>query len=755
MTIKKATVLGAGNMGSQIAALLVNAGLKVQLLDIALDDENPNKLSKAAYDRITDRRKSSLYSLSFAGNLSYGNFDDDLKDAKDSDLFIEAVSEKIEIKHDLWSKVSNIASDTAILTSNTSGIPIADIAEVLTEEQQGRFLGLHFFNPPQYMKLVEIIPHAGTDEKVTQLLSDFTIKTLGKGVVEAKDVNAFVGNRIGVYALTNVIKHAEEQGLSIEEVDALTGNVIGRPKTATYGLIDLVGADIAYNVTKGMLAVEEEANYYDMPQTLEKAVDLGKLGNKVKEGFYKRVDRKTKLVLDVNSGEYNEPQDIDIPILNDFSKNTAKNLEVIFNADDKYGKFLWDTLADLFYYSAISVPKATEDYINVDRAMVWGYNWRLGPFQMWDAIGFEAVRDRLAETHGDLPEWINNLQDGFYKPEDTLSQAKPVSDLTHETIWNKENVGELNLADNGILVYTLRTPNNSLTNDFFVNYAEAVDLLEKTPEYRGMVLYSEGKNFSVGANLLDVAKAIKEGRQETDIADMVDNLHTAVLKMKHSSKPIVTAAKGQALGGGAELLLYSPFVVASSELYMGLVEIGVGLVPSGGGLAEVAERIYLKGYDRPQEIKALSKAFMNLATAKVSKNAYKAREMGYLRPTDTIINNDELLVEAAIKKADFEATYNYIPTAPQSYELAGTNFFAVAHASADSLVSGQFASEYDGIIAKEIANVVAGGQVPIGALGNQKYLMSLEKAAFVKLSQNEKTLDRIEHMLTKKRPLRN
>lgn len=755
MTIRKATVLGAGNMGSQIAALLVNAGLKVQLLDIAVDDDNPNKLAKQAYDRITDKRKSPLYSLSFAGNLTYGNFDDDLKDAEDSDLFIEAVSEKLDIKHDLWSKVSKVASDHAILSTNTSGIPIGDIASVLPEEQKERFLGLHFFNPPQYMKLVEIIPHEGTNPKVTETLSDFAIRKLGKGVVKANDVNAFVGNRIGVYALTNVIKHADEKDLSIEEVDALTGNVIGRPKTATFGLIDLVGADIAYNVTKGMLGAEEEAKYYEMPAALEKAVDQGKLGNKVKEGFYKRVDKKNKLILDVDSGEYREPKEVDIPLLEDFSKNIPKNLQVIFNADDKYGKFLWDTLADLFYYAANSVPKATEEFINVDRAMVWGFNWRLGPFQMWDAIGFQDVKERLEESHGKLPEWVENVEGSFYKEGDSLSQTKPVSDFTHETLWSKENVGDLRVADNGILLYTLRTPNNSLTNDFFLNYAEAIDVLEKTPEYRGMVLHSEGKNFSVGANLLDIGKAIKEGRQETDIADMVDNLHSTVLRMKHSSKPIVTAAKGQALGGGAELLLYSPFVVAASELYMGLVEVGVGLVPSGGGLAEVAERVYLKGYDRPQEMKALNKTFMNVAQAKVSKNAYKAREMGYLRPTDTIVNNDELLVQAALEKADFEASYNYVPTPPQTYELAGTNFYAVAHANTDALTSGNFATEYDGIIAKEIANVLAGGQVPIDTLGNQKYLMSLEKAAFVKLSQNDKTIDRIEHMLTKKRPLRN
>lgn len=753
MTIKKATVLGAGTMGSQIAALLVNAGLQVKLLDLVVDENDPNKLSQGAFDKIVDKRKGQLYTTDFAGNLTYGNFTDDLVEDSDSDLFVEAVSEKIEIKHDLWSKVAKIAKKDAILATNTSGIPIKDIAEVLDEDAKGRFLGFHFFNPPRFMKLVEIIPHVNTDPKVTQRLKDFTINILGKGVVEAEDVSGFVGNRIGVYSLIDVMIRAEKEGLSVEEVDAITGKLIGRPKTATYKLVDFVGVDIAYHVAKGMIANPEEESFFSIPESIQKLMDLGFLGKKSKQGYYKKLDRKTTVVFDGND-DYREKKDVSFDFVNGLGRSLPKNLKAIFESDDKIAKFLWESLANVMYYSAINVPKATQDYKNIDRAMVWGYNWDLGPFQLWDTIGFEVVRDRLREMYGELPAWIEERTGGFYQAGEGLSQVKGLQEFVSETVWSKENIGDLYVTDNKVLIYTLRTPNNTITSDLSDDLIEAVNTLENS-DYRGMVLYSEGRNFSVGANLVDISKLIKEGKGQEVIPAMVDSLHDAVYALKHANKPIVSAARGQALGGGTELLLYSPFVVTASELYMGLVEVGVGLIPSGGGLAEMAERIYSEGYERAEEIKQLSKVFKNIAFGKVSSNAYEAKRMGYLRDTDVIINNEELVLEVAIKKVEFESSYNYHPITPKTFAAEGSNFYGIALADLNALKSGNFASEYDVKIGSEIASVISGGDVPLGTLVNQRYLMSLEKRSFLSLCAEEKTLQRMEHMLKTKRPLRN
>lgn len=753
MTIKKATILGAGIMGSQIAALLVNAGLQVKILDIVIDETDPNKLSKAAYDRITNPKKSQLYMNELAANLSYGNFQDDLSESSDSDIFIEAVSEKLEIKHNLWEKVAKVAKAGAILTTNTSGIPIGEIAEVLEGENKSHFLGFHFFNPPRHMKLVEIIPHENTDPKVVELLTDFTIQTLGKGVVVANDVSGFVGNRIGVYTMVDAMNRAEEQGLSINEVDAITGQIIGRPKTATYRLGDFVGIDIAFHVAQGMKQNIEEEKYFHTPKMLQQLMDKGNLGNKSKQGFYKK-DGKTIYMYDVVTEDYIEQKPVDFAIMEKLGRNLTKNLQVIFDAEDEIGKFIWDTLANVMYYSAINVPKATQDHKNIDRAMVWGYNWKLGPFQLWDAIGFEKVKERLRETHGELPEWIENRDTNFYGENDSISQVKGLEAYVSKPVWDHKGVSDLYEAENDLLVYVLRTPNNSITGELSKDILQAVKVLEEGP-YRGMIVYAEGSNFSVGANLVQISQTIKDKTAEEFLPEMIGDLHNSVLALKHSTKPIVTAARGRALGGGAELLLYSPFVVAAAESYIGLVEMGVGVLPSGGGLAELAERVYLKGQERGEEIKQLGKVFRNVAFAKVSGHAYEAREMGLLKETDVIIQNEELILEAALKKADLEASYNYLPAAPKQFAVEGTNYRAIAQAELDTLVSGNFASDYDRVIGTEIATVLSGGKVPLGTLADQRYLMNLEKESFIKLCRNEKTLDRMVHMLDKKKPLRN
>lgn len=754
MTINKATVLGAGNMGSQIAALLVNAGIQVTLLDIVIDKNEPNKLSKASYDRITHPKKGQLFSPDFASRLSYGNFNDDLTKTSDSDLFIEAVSEDLTIKHDLWGKIAKIAKPTAILTTNTSGIPIKDIADVFDEETKKRFLGLHFFNPPRHMKLVEVIPHETTASTIIDKIDTFVIRELGKGVVRANDVGSFVANRIGVYTMFDIMRRAEQQGLTVNQTDALTGQVIGRPKTATYRLTDLVGVDIAYHVGKGMAESEADAERWEQPTAITQLVEKGYLGNKTKQGFYKRTPDKQFLVYDYKSQDYVKPEKVEFEILSQLGKNLKHNLDVLFDTTDEFGKFIWDTLANVMYYAAINVPRATNDYKNVDRSMVWGFNWKLGPFQLWDMIGFEKVKERLTKDIGPLPEWVMNRTEPFYGENDNLDQVPSLKDFVRKEIWNHKGISQLYETDNSILIYSIGTPNNTITGELSDDLVKAVDYLENS-DYRAMVIDSPGVNFSLGANLVQVSDIIKDGKASTEVPGLVDSLHTAVKAIKYTSKPIVTAASGMALGGGTELLLHSPFVVASQETYMGLVEMGVGVIPSGGGLAELAERIYKKDMKRAQEIAELDDLFNNIITAKVSSNAYEARRMGYLKETDLIINNSELILEAAIQKADLEATYNYIPNTPIQYKVQGTNWLAVSLAKINSLVDGNFATEYDGVIATEVAKVLAGGEVPLYTHANGDWLRSLEKQGFTKLSQNKKTLERIDHMLKTKKPLRN
>lgn len=752
MNIKKATVLGAGTMGAQIAALLVNAGLKVKLLDIVLDNEDKNKLSKGAYDRITHPKKSMLYNADWNKNLTYGNFEDDLTGGDDSDIFVEAVTEKLAIKHDLWQRVAAIAKQDAILATNTSSIPIGAIAKPLQEEAKARFVGLHFFNPPRYMKLVEIIPHETTDPVVTENLKAFVSTVLGKGAVDANDVSGFVANRIGTYSASDTAYRAEQLGLSITEVDAITGQIIGRPKTGTFRLLDMVGIDIGYFVTKTMMSNPEETEYFKMPKLVEKMVALGNLGDKTKQGFYKKDGRK-RLVFDVETETYVEPKPVELAILKEFSRDLKKNLTTIFESEDEVGIYLWETLRNLMYYSAINVPKATNEYINIDRAMVWGYNWTVGPFQLWDMIGLDKVKARMEKELGELPEWIKERNEPFYKENQSISPASKPEDFAHKQVWKNED-SELFATQDDFLMLAMRTPNNTITVGFEAAIVKAVDVLEKE-DYKGLLLYSDGPNFSVGANLYYMKMAIDQDLVDTETRKGSKLFHEAVRRMKFASKPVVTAAKGRALGGGAELVMASPYVVAAAETYIGLVEAGVGLIPGGGGLAELADRVYRQDASRADKIRQLGDILTKVSTGHVTMSAYEAQKIGFLKETDIIIQNEELVFEAALQTLRLKAAYNYIPNNLVEYEVLGTNFKAIAGAQIDSMIDGHFASKYDGVVTGAIADVLAGGDVPLGTKVNQKWLQKISEDNFVKLSKNEKAYERIVHMLEKKRPLRN
>lgn len=752
MTIRKATVLGAGTMGSQIAALLVNAGLKVKILDIVIDESDPNKISKKSYDMITDKKRPLLFDLEFASNLSYGNFQDDLANDDDADIYIEAVKEELEIKHKVWNQVTKVAKDNAIFATNTSGIPIEAISKAFEPKEKERFLGMHFFNPPRIMKLVEVIPNSSTTETVIQRTQTFAEEILGKGVVVANDVPGFVANRVGTQTMNDIMYRGEEQGFSIVEVDALTGRAIGRPRTGTYGLSDLVGLDIAVTVTNGLQQVPEEQEYFKSTKVAEKLVENGALGRKTKKGFYKK-EGKTRLVFDIESNDYVQPEQPTFEILAKLSKDLKENMDVIFNAEDKAGLFLWETLRNNFYYSAINVPKAAADFKDIDRAIVWGFNWKKGPFQLWDLMGFERVKKRMKEELGELPEWIENQDQAFYEEGETIERVTPTSAFIDREIWNKED-SNLSVANKDQLLLKLQSKNNIISDGFAKDLIETIDLLENE-DYTSMVIYADGNNFSVGANLYLMKKAHEMNSVEESVGPAIDILHESFGRMKYALKPIVTAVHGRALGGGCEVVLHSPFIVAASETYIGLVETGVGLLPSGGGLAELADRVLRSNHKNDDKQQSITNVLMNVGLAKVSTNAYEAKRYGYLRDTDSIIFNKEKRIEVALNKARYESETNYVPKPKAQYPALGRDFKALAQAQLDAQRIGHFISDYDYEITLKVAHILSGGDLPRNTFINQRYLQKLEREGFLALLQNEKTYVRITHMLEKGKPLRN
>lgn len=751
MTIRKATVLGAGVMGSQIAALLVNAGLKVKLLDMAADEKEPNKISKKSYDMITDKKRPQLFDLSFASNLTYGNFDDDLEN-DDADIYIEAVKEELEIKHGVWDKVRKAAKDNALFATNTSGIPIEAIAEVLSEEERIRFFGLHFFNPPRIMKLVEIIPGTATSEQVTEQVQAFAEDVLGKGVVVANDVPGFVANRVGTQTMNDVMYRAEKEGFSITDTDALTGRSIGRPSLGTYGLVDLVGLDIAVTVTKGLQQVPGETEFFRDTTLAEKLLANGALGRKTKQGFYKK-EKKSILVFNPESNDYVEQEKPQFEILGQFTKDLKVNMDVIFKAEDQAGLFMWETLRNNFYYAALNFPKAAADYKDIDRAVVWGFNWKKGPFQLWDMMGFERVKARMKEELGELPEWIEEQTDGFYQKNESIERTASVTEMIESEIWNRED-SNLSVVNKNQLLLKLQSKNNIISDGFAKDLIEAVDLLE-SEDFKNMVIYADGKNFSVGANLYMMKKAHEMKQVEELVGPAIDTLHESFRRMKYSLKPIVTAVQGKALGGGCELVLHSPFVVAFSETYIGMVEAGVGLLPSGGGLAEMSDRILNTTHKHDDKQQSMTEVLTNIGMAKVSTNAYEAKRYGYLRDTDSIIMNAEKLVTAALNKAGLESEMNYIPKEKGKYIALGTDFKALAEGMLDAQRLGHFISDHDYSITLKIAEVLSGGDVPRNTYVNQRYLQKLERERFIDLLQTQKTYERISHMLETGKPLRN
>ena len=788
--VRRVAVLGAGTMGAAIAAHCANAGLEVDVLDIAPDepDADRNDIVRAGFERMKNARPAALMSEVVADRISLGNFDDDFGRVGEADWVLEAIVEKLEPKRQLMERVESVAKEAAIISSNTSGIPLHRIAEGRSPGFRRRFLGTHFFNPPRYLKLLEIIPTADTDPDIVEFVRDFGERVLGKGGVIAKETPNFIGNRLGSFTGMQSASYALENGYGIEEVDAITGPLIGHPKTATFRLNDQVGLDIAVGVAENLYeaAPEDESREEFKPHPkLKEMLDKNLLGNKTGAGFYKRDKRDGKTVfdvLDLTTFEHHPPENPKIPIAQEAQKQGdlgARLRFLIGKADhDRHARFIRDTLLPYMAYASRRVPEISDTLEDVDRAMEWGFVHQTGPFRTWDLLGVRETVERLEAMDIEVAPWVNEMLDGgdesFYKNEGTRELVyspvekgyEPVREdpmaislerLREEgkEIARNHSASLLDLGD-GVLCLEFHSRGNSIDEAVVEMGYMALEALERDYVV-GLVIGNEGRNFCVGANLFEIAQRAEQGAIG-EIGERVEALQNLLMGFRFAPKPVVAAPRGQTLGGGLEVCLHSDRTVAAGETYMGLVEAGVGLIPAGGGTKELARRIVSKPLSITPDATPLpfvQKAFETIAMAKTSSSALEAKEMGFLEEDDRMVMNADHLLSAARREVHDLADGYVPPDRGKNVYAAGKTARAALEVAIKTVQWGRYASEYDGVIAGHVARVLTGGEVSLPQWVPEEYVLKLEKEAFLDLLKNEKTHERIDAMLKTGKPLRN
>ena len=787
MLIRKAAVIGAGTMGCGIATHLANAGVPCLLLDIVPDGEGER--SRIASDAIAGALKSrpaSFMDPSSAALLTAGNIEDDLGALEDCDWIIEAVTENLQVKRDIYSRIASHRRPGSIVSSNTSGISLGLLVEGFDEDFRSSFLVTHFFNPPRYMYLLELVRGPDTSEEVFSTVRDFSEVRLGKGVVECKDTPNFIANRIGVLCMGASCVYQEETGLSIEEIDAITGPVIGRPKTATFKLHDLVGIDVALMVMKNVYDLvpdDESRELFKAPAFLQRMVDEGRLGRKSGGGFYRK-EGKDILVLDLESFEYREAREVSFPSLESAreAKGLPAKIQALVSGDDPASVYVWKLLSETMLYSARRVPEICDDLVSVDRALRWGFNWELGPFELWDALGVRATVERLEEEGREVPALVEALlsggKDRFYsvagEGADRRRSVFVPGGGTLETIEDRAGIilldnvrmrGEplesnpsasvLDIGE-GVLCVEFHSKMNTISGETLELVRRGVDAAEQGG-YAGLVIGNQAPNFSVGANIKELASAALEKDWKT-IEGMIRGFHATALKLRYSSIPVVCAVQGMALGGGCEIPLACDAIQAAAETYIGLVELGVGLIPAGGGTREMACRAaeaVPPGYP-VDSFGFLIRYFENIAMAKTSGSAAEARQLGYLRPVDGIsMNRDRALCDARTRVLAIAAE-GYRPPCPRhSVKVAGGPGIAELQILLSQYSGGGFISEYDEFLAGRFAYALCGGNIDAEFPVSEQYLLDLECEVFLGLLGEQKTLDRISHTLKTGKPLRN
>ena len=791
-SIRRVVVLGAGTMGAAIAAHCANAGLRVDLLDIAPQGEagdDKNAVVRGGYDRMVKARPPALMAESVAKRIRTGNFDDDLGRVAEADWVLEAILEKLEPKRDLAERVEALAKDDAIISSNTSGIPLHQIAQGRSESFRRRFLGTHFFNPPRYLKMLEIIPTEDTDEEIVERVRNFGERVLGKGGVIAKDTPNFIGNRLGSFAGMQSVTYAFENGYSIEEVDAITGPLIGHPKTATFRLNDTVGLDIAVGVSENLYeAVPEDESREDLKPhpKLKEMQERDLLGNKTGAGFYKRDKREGKTVFDVldpETFEYKPAENPEIPLAEKAGKerDLGARLAAIRETpadQDRHARFLRDTLLPYLAYASRRLPEISDTLEDADHAMEWGFAHQAGPFRTWDLLGVRRTTDQMESLGIEVGPWVKEMLEGgnesFYKTEGggelqfspVSSQYEPVREdpmyVSLDGLREKgreldsnDSASLLDLGD-GVLCLEFHSKGNSIDAGVTEMGNRALEALERE-DVVGLVIGNEGRNFCVGANLGEVAHAVQSGKLD-EVGESVEALQNLLMGFRFAPKPVVAAPRGQTLGGGLEICLHSDRIVAAGETYMGLVEAGVGLIPAGGGTKEMVRRLVSRPMNAAPGSPALpflQKAFETIAMAKVSASAVEARELGFLEEDDRIVMNADHLISAARREVLDLADGYAPPERNDNVYASGASARSALVMGIKSLQWGRYASEYDGVIAGHTAKILTGGDLTLPQWVGEEYLLRLEKEAFLDLLKNEETHERIEGMLKSGKPVRN
>ncbi len=787
--IRRVAVLGAGTMGAAIAAHCANSGLEVDLLDIAPDNGDNDDVVKAGYDRMMKARPAALMSKEVAGRIRTGNFADDFDRIADADWILEAIIEKLEPKRELMERVEHTAKEDAVISSNTSGIPLHQIAEGRSDGFRRRFLGTHFFNPPRYLKMLEIIPTEDTDPDLIESFRSFGERVLGKGGVIAKDTPNFIGNRLGTFAGMQSAEYAFENGFGVEEVDAITGPLIGHPKTATFRLNDQVGLDIAVGVAENLYeAVPEDESREDLkpPPKLKEMLDKELLGNKSGAGFYKRGKREGKTVfdvLDMETFEHHPAENPEIPLAEKAGKerNLGERLRAIRETpaeDDRHARFLRNTLLPYLAYTSRRLPEISDTLEDADHAMEWGFAHQAGPFRTWDLLGVRQTTEHMDSLGIEVAGWVREMLDAgneaFYKTENgselqfspVSKQYEPVREdplyvsldrLRDEggEIARNDSASLLDLGD-GVLCLEFHSRGNSIDEAMVEMGNEALKRLEEE-DWTGLVVGNEGRNFCVGANLGEIGHAARNGMLD-EIDKRIEGLQRLLMGFRFAPKPVVAAPRGQTLGGGLEICLHADRIVAAGETYMGLVEAGVGLIPAGGGVKELARRIVSPPMHAASDSPALpfvQKVFETIALAKTATSALEAMEMGFLTEDDRVVMNADHLLSAA-KREVLDLADGYAPPerAANVY-AAGETTRAALEVGVRTIQWGRYASEYDGVIATHLARVLTGGDLSLGQWVPEEYLLGLEKKAFLSLLENDETHERIGHMLETGKPLRN
>ena len=806
--IKKAGVIGAGVMGATIAAQLANVGIKTILLDIVppkLTDEDKkkgltedsqvfrNKFGRNGLETALKSKPASFYIPENAKLITIGNLEDNLSWLTEVDWIIEVVVERLDIKQKVFEKIESVLSPGTLVTSNTSGIPAAAMCEGRSEVFRKHFAITHFFNPPRYMKLLEIVPGPETLPETMEVLDETCERVLGKGVVHAKDTPNFVANRIGIYGMLYTIRAMMDLGLTVEAVDQLTGPVIGHPKSASFRTADLVGLDtlvhVADNVYEGA-EHDEKREMFKVPEFIEKMIEKGLLGEKSKQGFYKKgkdsEGNKIILSLDPKTLEYSAQEKVKIASLAaaKTTEGTAAKIKSLFYAGDVGGQFTFNHLAETFIYAANRIPEIADDIVNVDNAMKWGFAWRMGPFEMWDAIGVGKSAAKMKESGREIPGWVDEmLQSGkesfyrreagvgyYYDPQSKEYKEVPVKPgiILLPSLKERErkvagNTGAslVDLGD-GVACLEFHAKMNALGDDIISMISQTADIVEK--DFEGLVIANHADNFSVGANLALVLFTAQE--EEWDDLDWaVRTLQNSLMKLKYLEKPVVAAPAGMALGGGCEVCLAADRVRYAAETYIGQVETGVGLIPAGGGCKELiirnTEHLFevQKGGIYPKQIELMpfvARVFETIAMSKVATSGPEAVKMGFFRPTDQMTVNRDYLIEDAKKTVTAMNMEGYTPPRPRDeIRVAGEDTLAMIKLALWTMHESGYITDHDVTVSQKLAYVLCGGNVLADTKVSEQYLLDLEREAFLSLCGDPKTQARIQHMLTTGKPLRN